>query len=393
MGHKLLIFDSHPVQYRVPIWQAMSTDSPGDTHVVYATDSNVRGAVDKEFGMSVKWDIPMLSGYDFTILNSENGVPLTGWNSLTGKGVKEQIERFKPDAILLLGFNYRYDATAYFWGRKLGIPLWLRCETQDYCFPRTRFKSVVRSAIYSQLYKGLDKIFYIGELNKLHYQVNGVDDSRLIPARYFTVDRFEEMSDDLKLSLRNTQRKQASIADDAVVVGFSGKFIEKKNPKILFEMQEFLPRHLQSRIHLYFVGSGELEKELRELAAAAEVKYGSKAFFSGFVNQTQLPAHYLSMDMMVLPSRKMGETWGLVTNEAMQSGAGVIVSDAVGSSVDFKQWERFRVFKEGDARALAARVEELAKFQRSFNWASAGLRNYTVEATVKAFSEALSKVG
>jgi glycosyltransferase involved in cell wall biosynthesis len=389
MARKLLVFDTHPVQYRVPIWQQMAQNEPGSVHVVYASDCSVRGAVDKEFGMSFTWDVPMMSGYEHTVLNCEKGTPLTGWGTLTGEGVKEMIERHKPDAILMLGFNFRYDAIAYIHAKRMGIPLWLRCETQDYCFPRSRAKGIVRSILYSTLYKGIDKIFYIGELNKEHYLKNGVPANKLFPARYFTVDRFADMDDTEKESLRKTQRKQAGIADDAIVIGFSGKFIEKKNPRILFQMQEFLPDDIRSRIHLYFMGSGELEKELQTMAAEAGRKYGSKAFFSGFVNQTHLPAHYLAMDIMVLPSRKMGETWGLVTNEAMQSGAGVIVSDAVGSSADFKQWERFRVFEEGDPRSLATSVIALSKFKRSFDWAKGGLENYTVEKTASALISTL----
>ena len=90
--------------------------------------------------------------------------------------------------------------------------------------------------------------------------------------------------------------------------------------------------------------SGPLEPEMKVLSDEADKKYGVKSFYSGFINQSQLAGHYLAMDIMVLPSRRMGETWGLVANEAMQAGCGVIVSDAVGCSEDFKSWERFRVF-------------------------------------------------
>ena len=356
---------------------------------VYASDCSVRGAVDKEFGMSFTWDVPMMSGYEHTVLNCEKGTPLNGWGSLTGEGVKEVMQKVKPDAVLLLGVNFRYDLVAYLNAKRLGLPLWLRCETQDYCAPRSWIKGMVRSIVYRILYRGIDRIFYIGELNKRHYLKNGVPERKLTPARYFTVDRFADKSNGEKLALRNSQRKAAGIADNAIVIGFSGKFIEKKNPKILFEMQEHLPQEIRSRIHLYYMGSGELEKELRSMEALANTKYGSKAYFSGFVNQSHLPAHYLAMDIMVLPSRKMGETWGLVTNEAMQSGASVIVSDAVGSSADFEKWERFSVFKEGDPRSLAASVLAMAKFDRNFDWASQGLKNYTLEQTSGALIGAL----
>jgi len=389
MGLKLLVFDSHPVQYRVPIWQILSSNDPGSVHVVYGTDCTLRGVNDKEFGQQVVWDEPMLVGYENTILNCEKGEPLSAWGSLTGEGVKEILSKIKPQAVLLTGLNYRYDLAAYLGAKRMGIPVWLRCETQDQALNRSAGKAFVRSLIYRSAYVGLDKIFYIGELNKQHYLDHGVSASKLKPARYGTVDRFANMTDMEKELKRNQSRQAAGISDSSFVVGFSGKFIEKKNPKILFQMLEFLPETLRSRIHLYFMGSGTLQKELDGLAKIALEKFGVKSFFSGFINQTQLAGHYLAMDIMVLPSRRMGETWGLVANEAMQGGCGVIVSDAVGCSEDFKAWERFKVFKEPNATELANYVVDLARFKRDYNWASQKLEKYSIQATAESLAHEL----
>ena len=47
---KLIVFDSHPVQYRVPIWKSIEKNNPGTIHVVYASDCSVKGHVDSGFG-------------------------------------------------------------------------------------------------------------------------------------------------------------------------------------------------------------------------------------------------------------------------------------------------------------------------------------------------------
>lgn len=361
-------------------------------HVVYGSDRSIRGYADKDFGQNIAWDDPMLAGYNYTILNCETDGPLGAWGTLTGEGVKETIEKIKPDAILLVGLIYKYDLVAYFHAVRRGIPVWLRCETQDYAENRSTGKAIFRSVIYRSAYLGLNKIFYIGELNKRHYLDHGVPESKLRPARYGTVDRFAAMSDEEKTQKRNLARKEADVSDSSIVVGFSGKFITKKNPQILFQMLEFLPDNLRSRIHLYFMGSGTLEKEIKALAEQVLKKFGVKTYFSGFVNQSQLAGHYLAMDIMVLPSRRMGETWGLVANEAMQGGCAVIVSDAVGSGEDFKMWERFRVFKEPDPAELAKAVVQLAQFPRDFNWAKQKLENYSLHATAEILAEELRKL-
>lgn len=391
MGSKLLVFDSHPVQYRVPIWKGLAHTSEITVHVAYATDCSVKGYADKEFGQNISWDDPMLEGYDFSILNSEKGKPLEGWNSLTGKGVRSKIKEIKPDAILLTGLNYRYDLVCYLFALINQIPLWLRCETQDFASERSKGKSFIRSIIYRIVYRGFDRFLYIGELNKKHYLRHGVSECKLVPSRYGTLDRLCGFNDAEKLTIRNESRRKAGIKASDFVVGFSGKFISKKNPDILFRMLDDLPQELRKRLVIYLIGSGDLEPELKKLAYEANIKYDINTFFTGFVNQSAISLHYLAIDILVLPSRRMGETWGLVTNEGMQAGCSIIVSDSVGSSADFKAIDRFRVFKTGNSNDLANQITQLSNHSLDFDWAKQVLANYSVEANVNAIYGLLLK--
>ena len=390
----LLICDSHPVQYRAPIYQELARRKPSSLHVVYASDCSVRGYKDVGFGTSVTWDEPMLEGYSNSILNSERGVPLSGWGSLTGRGLQSEIRGKQPKAVLLTGLNYRYDWAAARIAKLARIPLWLRCETQDEAVAaRTAWKRHARSLIYRSAYRLFDRFFFIGELNREHYLRHGVTEGRLRAARYFTLDRVSALSEAQKHDRRRAARESAGIESDKVVCGFSGKFIPKKDPALLFEMLAHLPRELRRRLHLYFVGSGEMHGELQRAADAARTEMGVKTHFAGFVNQSAIADQYLAMDILVLPSRRMGETWGLVANEAMQAGCSVAVSDAVGCGRDFASWERFRVFPEHDASALASVVAELSSQARSFSWATEKLRrDYSLERTVDALQEELAQL-
>jgi glycosyltransferase involved in cell wall biosynthesis len=388
----LLIFDSHPVQYRVPIWKELEIIFPEKICVVYGSDCSVRGYSDEGFSKSFAWDEPMLEGYNNIILNCEKGKPLATWGSLTGKGIKELIKKTNPNVILLTGLNYKYDLIAYLYARIYRIPIWLRCETQDKSFKRTLFKSLIRSLVYRFMYSGFDKFFYIGELNKQHYLNHGVKPKNLLPARYGTTDRFNSLSISDKVGIRSKIRLDAGISSSNLVVGFSGKFIAKKNPELLFQMLDYLPKELLSKICLYFIGSGDMESILKDMAYEAFIKYGVKSFFTGFVNQSHIAPHYLAMDILVLPSRRMGETWGLVCNEAMQAGCGVIVSNAVGSSVDFKNWERFEVIEEENAIQLSIAITNLSGLARNFEWAKEKLKAYSINSTVNAFAKELIKL-
>lgn len=379
----LLVFDSHPVQYRVPIWQEIEKEKPGCLHVVYASDCSIRGHFDSGFGQKISWNEPMLSGYNYTILNCEHGLPLSGWSSLTGEGVSETLTRLNPSAILLTGLNYKYDWIVYWNAKKKGIPIYLRCETQDAAFQRSKIKSVLRSIVYNIAYVGFEGFFYIGNLNKKHYLEHGISSGKLYPTLYTTVDRFALLSTDQKIAIRQETRLLAHIPKDNFVVGFSGKLIHKKNPQLLYEMIAYLPEVIRSKITLYFIGSGELEPTLSGCAKQAKSQFGVQSVFVGFVNQADIAPHYLALDMLVLPSRQQGETWGLVVNEALQAGCSVAVSNHVGCGADFASMERFAIFNSEFPCKLADIITSFSRFERDFDWATPDLHYYSIERSAE----------
>jgi glycosyltransferase involved in cell wall biosynthesis len=191
---------------------------------------------------------------------------------------------------------------------------------------------------------------------------------------------------------RNNLRRKLNISRKQFVVGFFGKLIPKKEPTLLLEALPYLSPALRDRLALLFVGSGELQERLETEAANLQASYGVPAVFPGFVNQSTLVDWYLAADVVVLPSRRAGETWGLVVNEAMQAGCGVVVSDAVGSSADFRDWERFRSIPVGSPKALAMALNDLAVYPRSFTWAADRLKDYSIDAAAQALAAAIAEL-
>jgi glycosyltransferase involved in cell wall biosynthesis len=101
---------------------------------------------------------------------------------------------------------------------------------------------------------------------------------------------------------------------------------------------------------LLFVGSGELEAELRAMTGG---EIGRSVFFAPFQNQSEMPKVYACGDVLVLPSFGSGETWGLAVNEAMSLGKPVIVSSHVGCAEDLViPGETGWVFPAGQVEAL-----------------------------------------
>lgn len=387
---KLLIVDTHPVQYRAPIYQELYKRIGERLFVLYLYDYSVKNGFDKEFGIHLSWDLPLLSGYSNKIIfNSFDDKNCFKWYSYISFIICAFWNN-RPDVVLLNGIGESHYLIALFLTKLFGIPVCLRSETQDNAFYRSRHKTLLRFVFYRLIYSLINHFFYIGKLNKEHYLKHKVKTYKISQAKYCTVDKNLHLSYYEKLNIRKNHRDNLKISIDSFLIGFSGKLIPKKNPEILYEMLSFLTPDFRSKVVLYFVGSGPLCKKLQDLSRVTLQHFNVPTFFAGFVNQSFLHAHYLAMDVLVLPSNRMGETWGLVVNEGLQSGCSVVVSDAVGCYPEFQNLERFRVFDCGNPRSLAESVMSLAHFERNFSWAAANLRDYSVNTVVDEIINKLS---
>jgi glycosyltransferase involved in cell wall biosynthesis len=385
---KLFIFESHPVQYHAPVYRELHSicqeHGEGELKVFYATDVTLRGHFDNGFGTNFAWDEPLLHGYSASVLRTENGIPLTGFNTLTGRGIPALLKQERPDAVLLTGLAYRFDWTAYLTAIRLQIPIWLRTETQDEAFERTRLKSLMRSWFYRLTYSRIQNALSIGELNARHYLHHGIPLTRQIRSPYCVFDRFQNLSPTQSNAWRQKIRTTAGFSNHQIILLFCGKFQPKKNPEILLEALAAMPVQERARFAVLYVGSGELETALR---LKARPLAGTKVHFAGFKNQTEVAPYYLASDVLVLPSRKMGETWGLVVNEALMAGRSAIISRHVGCHADFKELPAVSVF-DGSRDSLIKALRNVPKnfcvvAQQEF------MRRYSIRAAAAGIAAAM----
>ncbi|BDM80328.1 glycosyltransferase family 4 protein [Acaryochloris marina] len=386
---KLVIFESHPIQYRVPVYQKLNELRPNSFYVIFASDFSVQGYSDPGFGSQIAWDVPLLEGYPYKVLNPGSKSSPRKFLDLTAPGLFNLLEKLKPSVVLMTSFNYRFDMVAYFCALRCSLPLWIRMETQDQAFPRSKLKSWLRSLAYKCLYQPVQRAFYIGQLNKQHYSKHGLNNDKLFPAHYCTSNLMHYVSYEDKVMRRQSIRQSLNVDDKTFLISFFGKFIYKKDPLILLDSIYYLSGEITENSELIFIGNGELQTNLKTKADKLFEEINVKSHFPGFINQSNLSDWYLAVDVVVLPSRKMGETWGLVINEALHAGCGVVVSNAVGCHEDFKSWPRVRTFPTGDVKALAAGIESLFAFSRDFNWANQFLQDYSIDSAANSLAEAI----
>ena len=122
----------------------------------------------------------------------------------------------------------------------------------------------------------------------------------------------------------------------------------------------------------------------------------------GLLPPAELRELYGAADVVVIPSiptRGFLEPWGLVANEAMNQGAAIIASDAVGAAAGglVRDGRNGLVVPAGDAGALAMALRSLhGDRDRCHRLGTAGredVRPYTQTAWVEGFGAALLSVG
>lgn len=345
----LAILTTHPIQYQVPLWQALAKDGSVPFEVWYLTNHGKSPSYDHEFGKTFAWDLDLLSGYPSQRMpnykaNQLNGFTKARIDESFGKLLKSK----KIKVLWVQGWHPLAYWQAIWKAHAEGVEVWVRGESNDLA-PAPFWKRSIRNIFLNQLFKRVDHFLWIGSANKRLYESYGIRQERLHSAPYFVDnERFKKQADSL-MPLRGGIRHGWNIPEEAFCILFAGKFIQKKRPFDLVNAVKGLREKSADRpLHLLFVGSGELGGELRQ---ACHVGYDAdsaafperlvtegfdgapRASFAGFLNQTEISKAYVAADCMVLPSDH-GETWGLVVNEAMASGLPCIVSNACGSCED-----------------------------------------------------------
>jgi glycosyltransferase involved in cell wall biosynthesis len=356
---RLAIIATHPIQYQVPIWRALSREANLEVRVYYASDSSVRGYLDRGFGVVVKWDVPLTEGYVHTFLatnrqqNSSNA-----FFTLRAINLRRHLKDFRPNAILIGAYTPFFYLEALWIARSLAIPVFIRAETTDVAKPHPAIKQCIRSILLRLLYSQCDYFLAIGKNSRAHYERLGIAPD-LIGRSPLCVDT-DLMAKQIRIygPQRAKVRSDFGFDDVKTVFVFSGKLVPKKDPLTVARALQLIPDDERAQIGLIVLGDGELRASLESLCLAT---IGQRAVFVGFVNQSEIGRFYAASDALILPSVR-GETWGLVVNEAMQFGLPVIVSDRVGCYPDLVVEGRTGfLFPAGNADKLKDQMLRIAR--------------------------------
>ena len=384
---RIAIVSTHPIQYYAPLFQTLALQKELEIKVFYTWGNSVlKDKYDPDFGRSIEWDIPLLSGYNYHFTKNTAKQPGSShFGGIVTPDLIKEVTSFEADAILMYGYAYQghLKLMRHFKGK---TPIWFRGDS-TLLDEKRNWKSILKKIYLFWIYHYIDKALYVGTNNKAYFLNYGIKAHQLqfvphaIDNERFAVDRKEEA---------DVLRKKLGLTDKDLLILYAGKLEEKKNPQLLLNAFMGLAKE---HVHLLFVGNGVLEDSLKVDAStpclpdrqplsmtstpdrqsldgttsnslsrttSTPLSRTNRIHFMDFQNQSQMPVVYQACDLFCLPSKGPGETWGLAVNEAMAAGKAILVSDKVGCSVDLvKDGENGYIFKSEDLNDLSVKLKQL----------------------------------
>lgn len=380
---RLGIVVTHPIQYQVPLFRYLTAESSVDPLVFFLSDHGLAESFDKGFGRVVKYDVPLLGGYQHHLVPNRSPRPNVGTPcGVLNPSLPKLIKRAEIDALLVHGYSNISHWLAYATAVTSKIPYLLRGESR----PRAAhgMKSLAKRTMLGALVRNADACLAIGRDNGRFYTSYGAQPNQIYLSPYSVdTERFTTAGESGRAH-RTDMLKVLGLNPALPLVLFAAKLLPRKRPTDVVTAMD----QLDDQANLLIIGDGPLRPDIETL-----VSKRPWIRTLGFVNQREIARWYGAADLFVLPSDH--EPWGLAVNEAMAAGTVPIVSDSVGCAADLVTSDVGWVYATGDTAALAEVIAEGCKPGALTSRRPAAQRRatqYGIAATAHGIEAAVSAV-
>lgn len=371
---------THPIQYYSPIFKRLTENNDSIIRVFYTWGVDSINKYDPDFKTTIEWNVPLLDGYDYFFCNNiAQDKGSHHFHGIDAIDLHENLLQFNPDIVCLFGWNYKSHLKLILNNKnKYIICLFGDSHLLD---RKNKIYEFFRRIYVKYVFSKINYFFYVGKNNYEYYKYFGVRNNQLYYVNHsiddyrFSTERKEEVE---------ILRKEYNILESDKVILYVGKLEYKKGIDLLINVVKEIN---EVSYKLIIVGDGQLKEVVQN-------NLGDNIIYVGLVNQSEMPLYYKLADVLVLPSRGPGETWGLVINEAMVNGLAIIASDKVGSAIDLVNGNGyiFRIDKIYELKEVLIKVfnpEELPIMKQKSLEIS---KLYSLDIAVKRYSNAFEGI-
>jgi len=314
---------THPIQHYAPLHREIAALDGVELKVFFCADWGVHTFFDRDFGISYKWDIPLLDGYESDFLPGKEDVRWLGFIGWDNPSIASALEGFRPDVVQVYGYSNRTMWRAVNWCHRRRVPVILHSDSNASA-QRSLWKRLAKAVIVGSFYRRLDGAFSVGNNNYDYHRRYGLSQDRLFASALpIDVKRLIGSVGDAAKARREI-RELHNIPEDAFVAVFSGKLSARKSPLHLLDAVRLCSVR-KLGIWALFVGEGSERPKMEQMIRAFGIR---NAALAGFVNQGSIGKYYAASDVLVVPSAY--DPHPLVVPEAGCFGLPVIASDRIG---------------------------------------------------------------
>lgn len=313
---RLALITNFPSPYRIPVWDALARKA-GRLKVFLCSEFDGTALPPPQ---AVSFEYIGVPGLRHTARNWE-------WDVNFNPGLWMELDRFRPDAVLLSSYESPSYLLALFYARMKNIPVTIWWGTHVHS---RRLRGKWSEAVKRWILNRFDTFSAMSRLAKDYLVAEmGIPDHRIIRS-INTVDvrHWHELA--------AKRPPTPDIATRPLRFLYMGQFIERKG---LLELLDAFRAISAEQGCLRLVGRGAQEPLLREFIAQHRLDHVQIAGATRTMKETAV--HYSWADVLVLPSNR--ELWGLVVNEALACGVYVMVSRFAGAAFDMIEQAPFDV--------------------------------------------------
>lgn len=342
-NRRFLVLVTHPIQYYAPVYRTLAQRGNIDLKVIYLSDAGAAAHDDPGFSRTVRWDVPLLDGYDYEVLQPGTQITSRSFWQRHDRDLIAALTRARPDWLLVYGYASRMNWTAVLWARSHGVKVAYTSDSNDR--NPERFVPIKKISV-GYYFRHVDCFLATSERNVGYLQRYGAPPARIhrIP---FAID-----------VARFTVHNGAAPVPPAYDFLWAGKFIPRKRGQDFIAALASLAERSDRPIRACMLGDGPCRDVLQSQARTLPLR--CTVDFPGFVNQQEMPAALCSARVFVFTSAY--EPYGLAVTEAAAAGLAIVVTDnagCVGATVLARPGVNALTYHAGDIPALSTAMESL----------------------------------
>jgi glycosyltransferase involved in cell wall biosynthesis len=343
MSRRLVVLSEIIAPYRIPVFNALARRQDIDLHVIFLAESDPELRDWLVYKDEIRFSYQVLPSWR---------KHFAGHNLLLNRGLRQALEKAKPEAVLCGGYNYLASWQAARWADRNTVPFILWAESTDRDI-RSRYPAV--EFLKTKFINNCSAFVVPGKASREYVMNYGVCEQRIFTApNAVDTELFASQADAVRQDA-SRQRQTLNLPERFFL--FVGRLVREKGVGDLLAAYGKMASEIREAVALVLVGEGSAHTELVQLAT--KITPG-EVYFPGFVHREQLAAYYGLAEAFVFPSHT--DTWGMVVNEAMACSLPIISSDAAGCTADLVQenWNG-RVVRRGDVAQIASAMADLAR--------------------------------